>query len=112
MLKPANDNGPLGRVFTLEEAAEYMRISKQALAKAARANNLCSIFGRDMLFSESDLLALWDAMRCRSSNSNVGKSGTSEGPCRLGSEQSQFTKALDLLTKKKRKSTAPGAKGG
>ena len=101
MQKPANDNGPLGRVFTLEEAAEYMRISKQAIAKAARANNLCSIFGRDMLFSESDLLALWDAMRCRSNSFNV--KATTTGISAALSEDKAYLSLVARATEKRRK---------
>lgn len=58
------DDGPLGRIYTLAEAAERLRTSKSAVSRIARRTGHCSIFGsRTMRFSESDLLALWDATR-------------------------------------------------
>ena len=62
-MKAANDNGPLGRIYTLDEAASYLRTNKNALARVARRTGFCSRFGRTVLFSDSDLLAIWDETR-------------------------------------------------
>lgn len=106
-MKAANDNGPLGRIYTLEEAADYLRMTKNALARLARRSGNCSLAGRNLLFSESDLMANWDEMRCRSQNSNDRTGyGTSAAPLLSGTEASQFTRALALLEKPKRKSGA------
>src|SRR5690606_11479829 len=104
-MKADNDNGPLGRIYTLGEAADYLRMTKNALARVARRSGHCSIAGRDLLFSESDLLANWDEIRWRSQNSNAGRNGTSAAPLLSGNEASQYTRALALVTKPKRKSS-------
>jgi len=105
-MNPANDNSPLGAIYTLDEAAAYLRIHKNALARHARRTGNCSVFGRTILFNDSDLLAIWDDARCRSQNSNEGKSGISAAPSRLASEANPSTIALDFLTRGRRKSSA------
>lgn len=44
-------DGPLGRIYDLDEAAEYLRVSKQAVARAANRHGIGSRFGRDLRFS-------------------------------------------------------------
>jgi hypothetical protein len=53
----------LERIYTLEEAAEKMRLKPRTLAKFAQDRGLCSVRGRAILFIESDLVAIWEAMR-------------------------------------------------
>lgn len=57
--------GPLGRIYDLDEAAEYLRVTKQAVARAARRHGIGSVFGRDLRFSDADVKDMWDALRCR-----------------------------------------------
>lgn len=63
---------PLGGVMTtdpkltlrtLHEAAEYMKLKPRTLAKAARKLGACSQFGRELLFSEEDIKAIYEAHR-------------------------------------------------
>ncbi len=58
-------DGPLGKIYDLDEAAAYLRISKHAVARAARRHGIGARFGRDIRFSESDVKDMWDAMRAR-----------------------------------------------
>lgn len=53
----------LDHIYTADEAAERLRLTNRGVIKLARQYGLCSRRGRDYLFSESDLLALWDVMR-------------------------------------------------
>lgn len=53
----------LDRIYKADEAAERLRITKRALIKLARKHGSCSRVGREYLFSESDLLAIWQAIR-------------------------------------------------
>ncbi|ODT69046.1 MAG: hypothetical protein ABS75_18520 [Pelagibacterium sp. SCN 63-23] len=53
----------LPKIYTLGEAAERLRLNKNALARLARRTGHCAEAGRNLLFSEADLLALWDEMR-------------------------------------------------
>ncbi len=53
----------LDQVYTADEAAERLRISKRAVIKIARMSGHCARVGRDYLFSEADLLAIWQDIR-------------------------------------------------
>ncbi|MFB9947338.1 hypothetical protein ACFFP0_00690 [Rhizobium puerariae] len=55
--------GPLGNIYSLEEAATHLRLSKRKMAKIAKTNGLCSVHGRDILFSEEDIRAIWGLLR-------------------------------------------------
>jgi hypothetical protein len=98
---PANDNGPLGHIYSLEEAAAYLRTTKQAVARTARRFGLCSIFGRDLRFSDSDVLAIWDAMRCRSSSSSAKAATT--GTSAVQSEDKAYLSLVARATEKRQK---------
>lgn len=54
--------GPLGRIYDLGEAAEYLKVSKSALARAARRHGIGARFGRDIRFNEADIKDMWEAM--------------------------------------------------
>jgi hypothetical protein len=53
----------LDQIYTADEAAARLRLSNRALIKIARKSGHCSRVGRDYLFSEADLLAIWQDMR-------------------------------------------------
>ncbi|BBD37014.1 hypothetical protein Amn_18940 [Aminobacter sp. Y103A] len=50
-------------ILTAEEAAERLRITKRAVIKMGRQLGACSRSGRCYLFSEQDVLDIWEAMR-------------------------------------------------
>ncbi|TIL38571.1 MAG: helix-turn-helix domain-containing protein [Mesorhizobium sp.] len=100
-MKPANDN-PLGKVYNLDEAAEYLRLSNRKLARVAQEFELCSKIGRDFLFSESDLKALWDVLRkqTNSASSSVGILGTSAEKSKALPASAAYSRALARVTAK------------
>ena len=53
----------LDKIYSLAEASERLRLNKNALARLGRRTGHCSVTGRTVLFSEADLLALWQEMR-------------------------------------------------
>ncbi|OHV81733.1 helix-turn-helix domain-containing protein [Rhizobium sp. LCM 4573] len=53
----------LDKIYTADEAAERLRLTNRAVIKIARKYGLCSRQGRNYLFSEADLLELWEVMR-------------------------------------------------
>lgn len=110
MSSPATNDGPLGRIYTLEEASAYLRMTRRAIAKVAKREGLCTIDGRDLLFSESDLLAIWDVKRCPSSSRNVETRtiGTSGAP----SADKAFSSLLARATEKSRKRSGSKWKAG
>lgn len=54
---------PLDTIYTAEEAAERLRLTSRGVIKLGREYGLCSRRGRDYLFSEADILELWQVMR-------------------------------------------------
>lgn len=58
-------SGPLGPVYSLHEAADHLRVSKQAVARAANRHGIGSRFGRELRFTDDDLKALLEAARCK-----------------------------------------------
>lgn len=62
--------GPLGTIYSLQEAADHLRITKQALARAARRYGIGAVFGRHHRFTEDDLKAVLEAMKIRGEEPN------------------------------------------
>lgn len=54
---------PLDTIYTTDEAAERLRLTNRGVIKLGKEYGLCSRSGRNYLFSESDLLALWQVLR-------------------------------------------------
>lgn len=54
---------PLDKIFTADEAAERLRVNRRTMIKLGRDLGSCSMIGREYLFSESDLLDIWQAQR-------------------------------------------------
>lgn len=54
---------PLDNIYTADEAAERLRLTNRGVIKLGKAYGLCSRRGRDYLFSEADIQALWEVMR-------------------------------------------------
>ncbi|MBB5053066.1 hypothetical protein HNQ36_003057 [Afipia massiliensis] len=80
---------------SLHEAAEYIKVKPRTLAKAARKIGACSVFGRDLVFSEDDIKAILEANRAGRKVSYTMKAPPS---------QYQAMKRLEkLLAKKPRK---------
>ncbi|WLR98658.1 hypothetical protein [Shinella sumterensis] len=53
----------LDQIYTADEAAARLRLTNRALIKIAKKHGCCSRFGRDYLFSEADLFAIWEVLR-------------------------------------------------
>lgn len=58
---------PLGEILTLHEAAERLKLTVQAVARAARASGHGSLFGRDWRFTEADLAGILAHRRVKTS---------------------------------------------
>ena len=106
-MTPDNDNGPLGRVYTLQEAAEYLRMKPRSVAKVAKRHGLCTINGRDLLFSDSDVLQVWDAMRCKAdTSSSFSVRAPKTSTTAVLSEERLFSKLREQTTRKPQKRSA------
>lgn len=53
----------LDRIYTADEASERLRISKRAIIAFGRNIGACAVASRKYLFSEADLLTIWQALR-------------------------------------------------
>ncbi|MDX0226781.1 hypothetical protein RWA06_02040 [Sinorhizobium meliloti] len=54
---------PLDTIYTAAEAAKRLRLTNRGVIKLGKEHGLCSRAGRNYLFSERDLLALWQILR-------------------------------------------------
>jgi len=52
-----------GKIYTLAEVAEHLRMTNRGVAKIARAHGLCMIAGRVLTFTEEDVEGIKRAMR-------------------------------------------------
>lgn len=94
----------LGHILTMDEAAERLRISRRSLQELVKSHPHYAANGRKKLFSEGDIAALWEAMRCRSNLSDardqtIGMSG-------VLSEAKLYSRARELIGKRRRNPSA------
>lgn len=54
---------PFDKFYTVDEAAERLRLKNRGLIKIAKRIGACSLRGRTFLFSEADTLAIWEELR-------------------------------------------------
>lgn len=54
---------PLEKIYTTDEAAERLRVTRRTMIKLGRDLGSCSVIGREYFFSERDLLDIWQAQR-------------------------------------------------
>lgn len=93
-------NPPLDQIYTADEAAERLRLTSRGVIKLGRQYGLCSRRGRDYLFSEADILELWQVMR------EPAKS-PKPPPVKPSLSDYQLYERLQALTRKKK---GPGRK--
>lgn len=63
------DQSTLPLVFTAEEAAERLKLTKRAVITHGKRHGLCAVFGRKVVFTEQQLVQLLDAMRYKPKSS-------------------------------------------
>lgn len=91
----------LDTIYTADEAAERLRLTNRGIIKLAKHYGLCSRSGRSYLFSESDLLALWEVLR------EPATSPKPRPPAPFVSDSEISNRVRKLLAKKK---AGPGRK--
>lgn len=101
-----NDNTPSGKVYTLAEAAEYLRLTNRGVAKIAKQHGLCMVRGRDILFTDKDIDAIKDVLRCPSNSISAARSGGSPAL----SMDKLSASLLAQSKKKSRKQSKPNVK--
>jgi len=60
---------PLDAIYTTDEAAARLRVSRRTMIKLGRDLGSCSMMGREYFFSERDLLDIWQAQRAMPTSS-------------------------------------------
>lgn len=89
---------PLDTIYTSDEAAERLRVSRRMMIKLGRDLGSCSRIGREYFFSEGDLLDIWQAQRAMPTSSQ-GRAVNVKG---LLSDV-RLQHSLQRLTQKKRR---------
>ncbi|WP_391564523.1 helix-turn-helix domain-containing protein [Sinorhizobium meliloti] len=89
---------PLDKIYTTDEAAERLRVSRRTVIKLGRDLGSCSVIGREYFFSERDLFDIWQAQRAKPTSSQV----RSVNVKKLLSDV-QLQRSLQRLTQKKRR---------
>lgn len=60
---------PLDKIYTTDEAAQRLRVTRRTMIKLGRDLGSCSMIGREYFFSERDLLDIWQAQRAMPTSS-------------------------------------------
>jgi hypothetical protein len=89
---------PLDAVYTTDEAAERLRVSRRTMIKLGRDLGACSMIGREYFFSERDLLDIWQAQRATPTSSR-GRAISVKGFL----SDVRLERSLQQLTQKMRK---------
>jgi len=89
---------PLDTIYTTDEAAERLRVSRRTMIKLGRDLGSCSMIGRDYFFSERDLLDIWQAQRAMPTSSQ-GRAVNVKGFL----SDVRLQRSLQLLSHKKRR---------
>jgi hypothetical protein len=55
---------PDGKIYTLDEVAAHLRLTNRGVAKIAKQHGLCMVRGRLILFTDADIEAIKDVLRC------------------------------------------------
>jgi hypothetical protein len=105
---PANDNRPLGRIYTFDETAEELRVSKRALQGIIKRHPHYAKNGRVYLFSENDIQLIWEGMRCHCDSLN--EQGPTTGMSVAPSANSLYSRARALTTRKPQRQSALNVK--
>ncbi|WP_210190405.1 helix-turn-helix domain-containing protein [Ensifer aridi] len=87
----------LDKIYTTDEAAERLRVTRRTMIKLGRELGSCSVIGREYFFSERDLLDIWQAQRAMptSGEGRAAKVGVFVSDVRL-------QHSLQRLTQRKR----------
>jgi hypothetical protein len=98
-VQAANDNNPLGGVYSFDEAAAHLGVSKRSLQELIKVHPHYAKNGRVYLFSADHIRKIFGGMECHS-DSCVAKDrlhGTSVAP-----SEAKLASSLRALTTKRR----------
>lgn len=97
----SNETIQLGSVYTLDETAAKLRVSRQTMMTLIRQYPHYSKCGRVYRFSEADILAIWEAIRSeREPVAPLRRASSKRYPRPRSSESAELAR---LLTGKPRK---------
>lgn len=97
MSEPADHIAPLGKIYTLQEVSAYLRLTSQAISRLARRHGPLRVFGREIRFSEADIVELRELHRATAEVSR-----RPAHPTRLGPDKA-FSKLVALASKKNKR---------
>lgn len=92
-----DSKAPLDKIYTTDEAAARLRITRRTMIKLGRDLGSCSVIGREYFFSERDLLDIWQAQRAIPTTSQG-----SAAKVKVFLSDARLQHSLERLTQKKR----------
>ena len=104
----AADASPLGRIYTMDEVAQAMRMSRRSLQELLKKHPYYHRNGHKKLFRQADIEALWEAIRCPSNSS--GAPAPTTGTYAAPSEASLYLRARALTDRTRRSKSGSRAK--
>jgi hypothetical protein len=105
MPEHANDNKKLGEVYTFDEVCAKLKIGRRSLSELIAGTNFFSRKRRMYRFSDADVMAIWESMRCASTSTNVHLDRTTSSGARTV-KAVKSSNLRKLLTKPPRKKSA------
>ncbi len=95
-------------LYTMEEAAEHLRVSRRVLQDVIKAHPFYRVIGHKKLFTGQDLNEIIGRLPCpyASNGEKEAQTSGSAGP----SEASLYTRVARLMTPKPQKKSASGAR--
>lgn len=103
-MKPSDEEKKLGEIFTLDEAAAKLRVSRTFLTQWIKKTNFYSKAGRIYRFSDADILSIWESMRAAPGSAYDKRPVREVAARRL--RPSDPTRLRQLLTRQPRKRSA------
>ncbi|TIV38926.1 MAG: hypothetical protein E5V91_12320 [Mesorhizobium sp.] len=65
------------KIYTVDEAADYLRWTRRGVIKVAKRHGLCMVRGREVTFTKADILGIIEALRPKPSGAPVGRQAVS-----------------------------------
>ncbi|WP_146770368.1 helix-turn-helix domain-containing protein [Mesorhizobium hawassense] len=97
----------MDEVFTLDEVAAALRMTRRGVLKIAKRHGLCMVHGREVTFTESDVEGIKQAMRPAAKQPLPAVAVRSQVEGRVGKVKSASPKLRNLFLQR---STKPWAK--
>ena len=98
------------KILDAEQAAQALRMTTRRLIKVAKKHGLCLIYGRQIMFTASQLADIVEVMKCPSTSSAAIETHSTSEPAMA--PEKAFSSLRALAIERSRKRTRPKPKSG